>query len=163
RPLVIGSAAIGVVHVGAAIVPGTDTPLTFHGRPGSVIPPGAEAASDAVRLHVRPLQRLAVSVFLPQPTGAPTQHTHAHQINYVAAGDHATDSQARAFSVRTPAWYFVTDVEVARSTRFTGSIVAIGDSITDGVGSQEGANARWPNDLARRLDARHGRTLSVVD
>jgi len=42
-------------------------------------------------------------------------------------------------------------------------VVAIGDSITDGVNSSVGANARWPNDLARRLDAVSGPTLAVAD
>jgi lysophospholipase L1-like esterase len=42
-------------------------------------------------------------------------------------------------------------------------VVAIGDSITDGVNSDIGANARWPNDLARRLDAVGGPTLAVAD
>ena len=41
--------------------------------------------------------------------------------------------------------------------------MALGDSITDGVGSGVGANARWPNDLARRLQAHSGATLNVVD
>jgi len=45
----------------------------------------------------------------------------------------------------------------------TGSVVAFGDSITDGLRSTQGANRRWPNVLARRLADRHGRTLSVVD
>jgi lysophospholipase L1-like esterase len=45
----------------------------------------------------------------------------------------------------------------------TGAVVALGDSITDGTFSTVNANRRWPNDLARRLDARPGPTLSVVD
>ena len=44
-----------------------------------------------------------------------------------------------------------------------GTVVALGDSITDGVGSTAGANARWPNDLARKLDALGGPTLAVAD
>ena len=32
-------------------------------------------------------------------------------------------------------------------------MVALGDSITDGYQSTVGANARWPNDLARRFRA----------
>ena len=41
--------------------------------------------------------------------------------------------------------------------------IALGDSITDGVGSPFDANARWPNDLARRFNALSGSTLAVVD
>ena len=45
----------------------------------------------------------------------------------------------------------------------SGTVVAFGDSITDGFQSTVGANTRWPNDLARRLNALHGRTLSVAN
>jgi len=45
----------------------------------------------------------------------------------------------------------------------TGTVVAFGDSITDGVNSSVGGNDRWPDDLARRLGAVAGPTLSVAD
>jgi lysophospholipase L1-like esterase len=54
-------------------------------------------------------------------------------------------------------------VEVAAAPRTLGSVVALGDSITDGVGSQTGANARWPNALARRLHALPEGAVGVVD
>ncbi|MBV9413384.1 MAG: SGNH/GDSL hydrolase family protein, partial [Solirubrobacterales bacterium] len=44
-----------------------------------------------------------------------------------------------------------------------GSVIALGDSITDGVGGPVGADARWPNFLARRLNSLPGSTLAVVD
>jgi lysophospholipase L1-like esterase len=52
---------------------------------------------------------------------------------------------------------------VLDSRRTLGSVVALGDSITDGVGSGIGRNQRWPNYLAGRLNARTGDTLAVVD
>jgi lysophospholipase L1-like esterase len=42
-------------------------------------------------------------------------------------------------------------------------VVALGDSITNGNGTVTGANASWPDDLARRLAALPGPALSVVD
>jgi lysophospholipase L1-like esterase len=43
-------------------------------------------------------------------------------------------------------------------------VVAFGDSITDGFHSAVGANARWPNDLARRIGAGPaGAVYPVVD
>jgi lysophospholipase L1-like esterase len=112
---------------------------------------------------VHPLEQLAVSVFLPQPTGDPTQHTKARQISYLAPGDRVLATRSSAFKARTQSWYFVSSVDVRRSARELGTVVALGDSITDGNGSLTNANARWPNDLARRLDALPGATLSVVD
>jgi lysophospholipase L1-like esterase len=45
---------------------------------------------------------------------------------------------------------FLTGVEVT-NPRVTGTIVAIGNSITDGVGAAPDSNRRWPDVLARRL------------
>jgi lysophospholipase L1-like esterase len=46
----------------------------------------------------------------------------------------------------------LTDVEVAASADAR-AIAVVGDSITDGVGSTENHNARWPDALAARLQA----------
>jgi lysophospholipase L1-like esterase len=48
--------------------------------------------------------------------------------------------------------YFLTDVEVAADPAAR-AIVILGDSVTDGVGSTENRNARWPDALAERLQA----------
>lgn len=128
-----------------------------------LIPPGAEALSDPVHLTVPALQDLAVSVYLPQPTGPATQHSDAQQDNYVASGNHALDDSGAAFGTVTQSWFFLDSVDVLDRSRDAGTVVAFGDSITDGYQSTVNANARWPNDLARRLDARYGQTLSVAD
>ena len=161
-PLWIGRAAIGVQSHGADLVPGTSTPLYFAGRRSVVIAPGAEVTSDPAELAAGPATHLAISVFLPGPTGPATQHADAFQQNYVAAGRHLLGS-TRAFRKHTYAWYFLSGVDVLASPRVEGTVVALGDSITDGVGTRANADARWPNDLAARLNARDGETLAVVD
>jgi lysophospholipase L1-like esterase len=54
-------------------------------------------------------------------------------------------------------------VDVLANRRDAGTVVAPGDSITDGAQSTFNANTRWPNDLTRRLNARHSATVSVAD
>lgn len=159
-PLHVGHAAIGVRGRGAAVA--HNQALSFRGRRSVVIRPGAAVLSDPVPLRVLPLQALAVSIFLPRSTGPATQHALAEQVNYVAGGDHALDPGGRAFGTRTYAWYFVSGVDVLAPARNRGTVVALGDSITDGVNSLVNANGRWPNDLARRLDS-PGATMSVVN
>ena len=160
-PLQIGSASIAVAGTGAA-TSGPAVPLTFGGQSSIQIPDGAEALSDPVRLRVPALQDLDVSVYLPQATGAATQHSDAQQVNYVASGDQTRDSSGSPFTTQTQSWYFVDAVDVTGQRNDLGTLVAFGDSITDGFQSTVNANARWPNDLARRLDA--GReTLAVAD
>jgi lysophospholipase L1-like esterase len=162
-PLQIGDVTVAVAGSGAAVVPGTIHQVTVGGRTSFQIPPGAQVLSDPVVLRVAPLQDLAVSVYLPGQTGAATIHSDAQQVNWVSeTGDHAADAGAGAFTTQTQSWYYVSDVIVGPS-RMSGTVVAFGDSITDGFRSTVGANTRWPNDLARRLDALHGRTLSVAD
>jgi lysophospholipase L1-like esterase len=162
--LTVGSASVAVEGTGAGTVPSTMRPLRFGGQPGITIPPGAEALSDPVRLSVSALQSLAVSVFVPQLTGPATIHSLAVQDNFLsAAGDFTISGDPASFPTRITCWMFVDGVEVLPSPLVTGSMVAFGDSITDGLRSIVNTNRRWPNDLARRLDARHGLTLSVVD
>jgi lysophospholipase L1-like esterase len=42
-------------------------------------------------------------------------------------------------------------------------VAAFGDSLVDGDGSTHGADRNWPTDLARRLAARPGSAVAVVD
>ena len=163
RPLTIGAAAIALQGAGASLTAGTDRRLTFAGRRTVVIPPHADVTSDPVRLAVRPLAHLAVSVYLPDATGPTTQHAQAQQVNYVASGDHAFDRGGAVYRVKTGSWYLLDAIDLLSPHRDLGAVVALGDSITDGVGSPVGANARWPNDLARRFAAGAGSTASVID
>lgn len=147
----------------AAVALGTIHPVTFGGAASVVIPAGAEVLSDPVAMRVEPLEDLAVSVYLPDRTGPATMHFDAQQPNWVSGpGDHTADRGAAAYTSSTLSWYYVSGL-VVRSADTIGTVVTFGDSITDGVGSTAGADARWPNDLARRLDALGGPALSVAD
>ena len=162
-PVRIADASVAVSLRGAEVGSGTLRPLSFAGRRGVAIAPGAAVASDPVVLRVRPGTHLAVSLYLRAPSGPVTQHTQARQVNWVAAGARALDTSARAFFTATQSWYLLSGLDVLAPRRDRGAVVALGDSITDGVGARLDANARYPNDLARRFAARPGATLSVVD
>jgi lysophospholipase L1-like esterase len=148
---------------GTAVALGPIHPVTFGGAASAVIPAGAKLLSDPVAMRVQPLEDLMVSVYLPDPTGPATIHVDAQQLNWVStAGDHTADAGTGAFTTSTLSWYYVSGL-VVRSADVAGTVVTFGDSITDGVGSTTGADARWPNDLARRLAALGGPVLSVTD
>jgi hypothetical protein len=136
-----------------------------HARPAAVAdagPQGAEALSDPVSLAVPALTDLAVSVYIPQATEQ-TGHNDSQESTYITEGtDHAGDTTAAAY-FPISSWWFVDSVDVTASRPDEGTVVALGDSITDGYQSTVNADKRWPNDLARRLDARRGVTLSVAD
>jgi len=165
QPLVVGEAHVarrGAGASGTEIASGSDRLLTFGGRSSVTIPPGVPALSDPVALVVPALSDLAVSIYLPQRTPATTLHTSAFQRSYLAAGNVTGASSLTTASVTT-SWYFLTGVSVAASARGA-SIVAFGDSITDGGLTTMDANHRWPDFLACRLQARPDfRQLGVLN
>jgi len=110
-----------------------------------------EIVSDPVDLDVPPLSDLAISIFLPEPAKAATQHVLAKQTSYVANGD-ATAAAKFPTTATIGNWPFLTGVDVAGSSA-TAAIVAFGSSLTDGDGSTKDTNRRWPDYLATRVKA----------
>jgi lysophospholipase L1-like esterase len=161
RAVTIGRVSVGIPLTGAQLVPGTPHRVTFGGQASVTIPLGGEVVSDPVPLKVAPLEQLAVSVYLPRPTGRATYHRTAQQTGYIASGDQAGATSGTAYTTTDTSWYFLDGV-LAHNAAAPGTVVAFGDSITDGFGSQAGANARWPNYLARRLDAAMGASAPAV-
>jgi lysophospholipase L1-like esterase len=164
QPLVVGAASIGVQLAGANVVPGTLAGLTFGGKTTVTIPPGTEVLSDPTRYHVAAEENLTISIFLPDGTGPATNHSDAQQDNWVSSdGDFTQSPDATAYTTDMTSWYFLDGVLVPRTSKVVGTVVAFGDSITDGAYSDQDANQRWPDILGDRLQARSGPTLSVVD
>lgn len=163
NPLSVGAATIAVAGSGAATAPGSLHPLRFAGSTSILIAAGGEAVSDPVPLEVKALDTLDVSVYVPGSTGLATQHYYADQDNYLAAGDQTGSAIAGPFSTTISCWMFLSGVEVMTSPKVAGTLVAFGDSITDGYLSTNDANRRYPDDLARKLAMRRGRTLAVVN
>jgi lysophospholipase L1-like esterase len=163
-PLTVGDASVAVDETGAETVPGTTRQLRFDGSTSVTIPIGAEVLSDPVHLRVLPLEDLAVSVYVPALSGPATFHWTAMQTSFVSTtGDFAASDSSVAYSTSINCWMFADGIEVPGASQVTGSVIAFGDSITDGFQSDPNANDRWPNVLARRLDAIGGPTMSVVD
>lgn len=150
-PLTVGAVHIartaGPAGASAAIDPATDRALTFAGRSSVAIPPGQDAASDALPFAARPLERLTVSTWFPGVAPLTTFHWGARQTGYLAAGD-VTAARTLAGSTTLSGRAFVSAVQVDGDG---GTVVAIGDSITDGNGSTPDLHRRWPDYLAERL------------
>jgi lysophospholipase L1-like esterase len=150
-PLQIGAARVVQIDDAGQEIAGTSRTLTFGGEPGAVIPRGAPFVSDDVTVDLPDLARLKVEMYLPRDTGPCTCHlTGVDELavsppgNFVGKPFEAVDrKQYRAF---------LSAVEVD-SPDALGTIVTYGDSITDGVGATPGANRRWPDILANRLQA----------
>jgi len=145
----IGSAHIALHSHGADIVAGSDRPLTFGGRATVSIPPNALILSDPVKLDTPAAGDLAISIFIPQGASGAGIHYSAEQTSYIAQGD-VTAAATIAEPVTLTSWVFLTGVDVLAG-QSASTLVAFGDSITDGAHSTTDANRRWPNILSDRL------------
>jgi lysophospholipase L1-like esterase len=149
-PLRIGEAHVALRRSGSSIVAGSDRPLTFRGGRAITIPPGAPVLSDPVELEVPALSDLAISLHLPE-TGvqATTIHGSAFQTNYVSLSGNFTGAATFPTARTISSWPFLTEVDVNVAGAET--IVALGDSITDGSNTDADTNHRWPGLLALRI------------
>ncbi len=167
KPVTFDTAFAGLQMSGAAVVAGTNRPLTFGGKKAVTVAPGALAWSDPVMLPfvhdpAAPElagRKLAVTFHIPGDSGPMTWHAKAMTTSYVTApepgavGELEDDS---AYPNSTTSWYFLdaADAAVAPDTRV---VVCLGDSITDGTASTLNGDDRWTDVLSRRLHAEGGR------
>jgi len=134
-----------------AIDPATDHALTFVGAADVTIPPGADYWSDPVSMPVGADADLAITLHLDTAPAQQTSHPGSRSTAYLIHGAHLSDARLTG-ATKMEHWFFLSGVDVA--SRAAGScIVALGDSITDGHGATTNGNDRWPDDLARRLEA----------
>ncbi|MGW1501124.1 SGNH/GDSL hydrolase family protein [Streptomyces mirabilis] len=132
-------------------VPGSLRLATFAGRRSVTVPVGQDMVSDPVDLPIPADANLLISVHTPADSGPATYHRSAFQTNFLAReGDRTADEPGTAYTVTLGNWYYVTGVDVLGAPA-AGSVVALGDSLTDGTGSTSSANRRWPDLLAARL------------
>jgi lysophospholipase L1-like esterase len=164
RPLAIGAARIALRDKGPAAVPGSDRKLTFGGSDGAITAAGAVLLSDPVDLNAPALADLSVSIHLPGEVLANFAVTgrYARQTNYISPPGDFTREAVMPVGALSDQWYFLSGVDVLASGE-TGGIVALGDSLTDGNISTIDAFCRWPDQLARRLIAKGGRPIAVMN
>ena len=162
-PVTIGAAHLALAASGGAIRPRSDHVLTFGGRPQAVMRAGAPLLSDPVDLPVGALSRLAISLYLPDQVDACTCHGTSDEPGYATSGD-ATSAPSLPVAGGPGGLprVMISGVDVAAGTPMK-TIVAFGDSITDGVGATPGKDLRWPDQLSARLQAAGRRDLDVAD
>ena len=159
-PVTIARAFVGYRVRGALLAAGSNRPLTFGGAPDATIPAGGTVSSDPLPLAVRAQQDLAVSLAVRGTAVRPSQHTNAAVTSYRSAdgtGDAAANESATPFVMTTAATWWLKAIDVL-SPSSPGTIVAFGDSITDGTCSTLDAHDRWENVLSVRLGLEHGAT-----
>ena len=135
----------------SAIDPASDRTVVFNGSEEALIPAGAELVSDPVSLSVAPLSDLTVTFYLQTPPTRETGHPGSRATSYYVH-DNMVTASALADAKSIDHWYQVSEIDV-QGDPGSGSVVALGDSITDGHGSTTNGNDRWTDVLAARLQA----------
>jgi lysophospholipase L1-like esterase len=127
----------------------TDQTLTFAGNVDVTVPAGAEFVSDPLEIAVTPLSDLAVTFHLQSPPGRQTGHPGSRATSYYVHGD-VVGAATLTGAKQVDHWYQVAEIDVLASSG-AASVVALGDSITDGHGATTNGNDRWTDVLAARL------------
>jgi lysophospholipase L1-like esterase len=149
---------------GASVVESTITDVRFGGERDVTIGPGHDMTSDPVAWHMTPFVKLAVSVHVDGSSGPATEHYQPNQTSYAApsdSGDHTDDVSGTVFAKRLSTRPFVTGIDVM-APRTAGTLVTLGDSLTDGARSRVDGDARYPDVLARRLANAPAGTASLA-
>ena len=135
----------------SAIAAGSVLPVTFHGKPSTTIPAGAQVVSDPLPFPVRPFENITVTAYLAHGQGSLsiTSHPGSRTTSYLVPGNQVT---AADLPGATPVdhWYFLSGIEVLSPAS---AVAVIGDSLSDGRGSTTNGNDRWPDVLASRLSS----------
>ncbi|QDS75518.1 hypothetical protein FKW77_005126 [Venturia effusa] len=137
------------------IQPDTLRTVTFSGSGSFLIPNGSLAVSDPLDFKIKAESVVTVTIYLKdgQRKDLITGHPGSRTTSWFQFGDAA---HAASFSIFDPFaqstdhWYFLSSIEAWVPPSY-GSFVIIGDSITDGRGSDTNKNNRWPDLLLSRL------------
>ncbi len=159
QPMLVEGVHVGVaLHASSsAINSSTDRALTFAGSQTITIPPYANYTSDPLNYTVPAGANLAVSIYFTQPPFGQTAHEGSYAVSYLVPGNQLSKpdmtGEAAPANLNLQHWFFLSAVDVAVPVTNPSSVVVLGDSITDGHGTQVNSNTRWTDLLAGRLQA----------
>ncbi|HEY3700348.1 MAG TPA: GDSL-type esterase/lipase family protein [Spongiibacteraceae bacterium] len=173
-PAKFGAVTLGLQTSGASIA--SAKPVTFNGSSSVTVQAGQDVVSDPVAFNVTAFTPLAVSMYMPGLLQGPiTKHWNANATSYYSLPltfNLTKQTNGGAFIGRSTSWFYVDGLDVLAGGQ-TRSVVAFGDSITDGwvaanalsipaSAAVDDLNGRYPDDLQRRLNDA-GIPISVIN
>ncbi len=150
EPVTLASVHLADAAGGSAIDPSTDRAVHFGGHPSVTIPAGESVVSDPLSYPLRPLSDVAITIRFGETSSAVTGHPGSRTTSYLQAGD-AVSAPDLPSAAQTDRWYIISGIDVVAPA--ASAVVTLGNSITDGRGSSTNRQNRWPDELARRLQA----------
>ncbi|KAK8044495.1 hypothetical protein PG993_004519 [Apiospora rasikravindrae] len=134
--------------------------LTFNGSESVSVPRGQVVYSDPVDIKAAAQSMVTLSLYTQagQSGSSITGHPGSRTTSWMQQGNHVNASTVTG--ANTKHWYFVSAVDAWVPTA-TSALVILGDSITDGRGSTDDANNRWPDLLLAKMQTSNLTTIGV--
>lgn len=163
-PVTINSAHLAICKaspaVDSTIDTTTDKALAFSGMASVTIAQGKEVWSDPIAFTVAPLGNISITTAFGSVPSNVTGHSGSRTTSYLQTGSSTVTAASMTSAMTTEHWFYISGIDVMAPASAR-AIVAIGDSITDGRGTDTNKNNRWTDDLSARLQA-NGATSEVA-
>ena len=129
----------------------TDKTIYFNGMTEATMAPGAAITSDPFQFSLQPLSNAAITIYFGETSPDISGHPGSRTTSYILKGNEVTRADFLG-AVTTDHWYIINTIDVlAPDSAY--AVAILGNSITDGRGSGTNKQNRWPDELARRLQA----------
>ncbi|MDG5766205.1 SGNH/GDSL hydrolase family protein [Balneolales bacterium ANBcel1] len=162
EPLSLHAVNMALHDGGSAIDSSTDTPVYFEGQRDVVIPAGEAVRSDPFDFSLEALTNVSISIYVDSVSAEVTGHPGSRTTSYIATGNAVSDAEL-SDAASAERWYLIDAIDVMAPGHFA-AVATLGNSITDGRGSGTDRQNRWPDELARRLQANEAtRHISVLN
>jgi len=136
--------------VDSTIDPGTDQALAFAGSASVTIPAGKEVWSDPLAFNLPALGNISITTAFGSVPSNLTGHAGSRTTSYLQSASSQVGDASMSSAQKTDHWYYISGLDVMAEAS-AHCAVAIGDSITDGRGTDTNKNNRWTDVLAARL------------
>jgi lysophospholipase L1-like esterase len=132
------------------IITATEKGVTFRGAPGVIIPRGEVVFSDPIAFELPALTNVAISIYFGDISATTINgHPGSRTTSFIQSGN-AISTTSLPGASKTKHWYIINALEVLADSA-SKTVAILGDSLTDGRGSTDDLNNRWPDVLAERL------------
>jgi lysophospholipase L1-like esterase len=108
--------------------------------------------SDPIQFPVEALGSVAITYHLDNPPSRETSHPGSRATTYYVHGDLVSAADLPD-AKHVEHWYQVTGIDVIDNASRAGTVVALGDSITDGHAATTNGNDRWTDAFAANLQS----------
>ncbi|HEX7506254.1 MAG TPA: GDSL-type esterase/lipase family protein [Polyangia bacterium] len=130
----------------------TDKALAFSGTESVTLAQGKEVWSDAIDFTVADQGNISITTAFTSVPSSVCGHSGSRTTSYLQTGSSNVNAASMTSATAFQHWYYISGIDVMADASAK-AVVAIGDSITDGRGTDNDKNNRWTDIMAARLQA----------